>query len=108
MNRFIILNGLPYLYDADKKKAFAVRWDEKGFTVGAEIKLKSAPKQTFSELSIKAKCASCLDSIGGADEPEETEQEKSKQEESAKIEPKEEIKPEPAKKTGGRKKAAKK
>lgn len=103
MNRFIIVNGLPYLYDAEKKKAFAVRWDEKGFTVGAEIKLKSAPKQTFSELSIKAKCASCLDSIGGADEQEKPEQEKPAADESE-----EEIKLEPAKKTGGRKKAAEK
>lgn len=61
MNRFIIVDGLPYLY-ADGK-AYAVRWDEKGFTVGAEVKA-SAPDVTYSELSIMAKCAGKLDSIG--------------------------------------------
>ena len=61
MNRFIIVDGLPYLYAAGK--AYAVRWDSKGFTVGAEVKLKSAPSVTYSELSIKAKCKN-LDSIG--------------------------------------------
>lgn len=66
MNRFIIVDGLPYLY-ADGK-AFAVRWDKSGFTMGAEIELKSAPGRTFSELSVKAKCAN-LDSIGA--EPDE-------------------------------------
>ena len=62
MNRFIIVDGLPYLYA--NGKAYAVRWDSEGFTVGAEIELKSAPAGVFSELSIKAKCASNLDSIG--------------------------------------------
>ena len=62
MNRFIIVNGLPYLY-ADGK-AYAVRWDSAGFTVGAEVKLKSTPAVTYSELSIKAQCANKLDSIG--------------------------------------------
>lgn len=62
MNRFVIVDGLPYLY-ADGK-TLAVRWDETGFTVGAEVKLKSVPAVTYNELSIKAKCAACLDSIG--------------------------------------------
>lgn len=62
MNRFIIVDGLPYLY-ADGK-AYAVRWDSAGFTVGAEVKLKSAPTSIYSELSIKAQCANNLDSIG--------------------------------------------
>lgn len=62
MNRFIIVDGLPYLFD--KGKTYAVRWDEKGFTVGSEVKLKSVPAVTHSELSIKAKCAGKLDSIG--------------------------------------------
>lgn len=62
MNRFIIVDGLPYLYA--NGKAYAVRWDDKGFTVGAEVKLTSAPSGTYSELSIKAKCAANLDSIG--------------------------------------------
>ena len=39
MNRFVIVDGLPYLY-ADGK-TYAVRWDEKGFTVGAEVNLAS-------------------------------------------------------------------
>ena len=67
MNRFIIVDGLPYLY-ADGK-AFAVRWDEKGFTVGAEVELASVPEVTYSELSIMGKCAGHLDSIG---EPKKT------------------------------------
>lgn len=62
MNRFIIVDGLPYLY-ADGK-VYAVRWDSKGFTVGAEVKMKSVPVVTYNELSIKAKCANNLDSIG--------------------------------------------
>lgn len=62
MNRFIIVDGLPYLY-ADGK-VYAVRWDSEGFTVGAEVKMKSVPAVTYNELSIKAKCADNLDSIG--------------------------------------------
>ena len=67
MNRFIIVEGLPYLF-ADGK-TYAVRWDDKGFTVGAEVKSASVPGVTYSELSIMAKCAGRLDSIG-ADKPE--------------------------------------
>lgn len=62
MNNFIIVDGLPYLY-ADGK-AYSVRWDKAGFTVGAEVKLASAPKVTYSELSVTAKCARHLDSMG--------------------------------------------
>lgn len=65
MNRFIIVDGLPYLY-ADGK-AYAVRWDEEGFTVGAEVELASVPAVTYSELSVVAKCA-YLDSIGAAEQ----------------------------------------
>jgi hypothetical protein len=61
MNRFVIVDGLPYLFD--KGKVFAVRWDEKGFTVGAEVELASVPDRTFSEVSILAKCAGNLNSI---------------------------------------------
>lgn len=63
MNKFIIVDGLPFLYA--NGKAYAVRWDEEGFTVGAEVELTEAPVRTYSELSIKAKCA-VLDSIGAA------------------------------------------
>lgn len=62
MNRFIIVDGLPYLYA--NGKAFRVRWNAEGFTVGAEVKLTSVPSVTYPELSIKAKCAGNLDSIG--------------------------------------------
>lgn len=62
MNRFIIVDGLPYLYA--ENKAYSVRWDGQGFTVGAEVELASAPDTTLSELSVKAKCAGRLDSIG--------------------------------------------
>ena len=68
MNRFIIVDGLPYLLV--HSKAYAVRWDDKGFTVGAEVELASVPDRTYSELSIKAKCAGRLDSISAA-EPEQ-------------------------------------
>lgn len=62
MNRFIIVDGLPYLYAGGK--VYAVRWDSEGFTVGDEVKIKPAPAvMTYNELSIKAKCE-CLDSIG--------------------------------------------
>lgn len=61
MNRFVIVNELPYLY-ADGK-TFKVRWDEKGFTVGEEVKIDEIPAVTYSELSVKAKCLN-LDSIG--------------------------------------------
>ncbi|MBO7252709.1 MAG: hypothetical protein J6V25_08790 [Oscillospiraceae bacterium] len=62
MNRFVIVDGLPFLLAGGK--TYAVRWDEKGFTVGAEVKLASVPTVTFSEISILAKCAGKLDSIG--------------------------------------------
>lgn len=61
MNRFVIVDGRPYLYC--NGKTFAVRWDEKGFTVGAEVELASVPDRTFSEVSILAKCAGNLNSI---------------------------------------------
>lgn len=65
MNRFVIVDGLPYLYACGK--AFAVRWDDKGFTVGQEVNISPMPCRTFPELSIKAKCQN-LDSIGAAGE----------------------------------------
>lgn len=70
MNKFIIVEGLPYLLA--NGKVFSVRWDESGFTVGAEVKMASVPDRTYSELSIKAKCAGNLDSIGKAKETTET------------------------------------
>ena len=66
MNRFVIVDGLPYLIHGGK--TFAVRWDDKGFTVGTEVKLASVPEVTLSELSVKAKCAGNLDSIKAPNE----------------------------------------
>ena len=60
MNRFIIVDGLPFLYA--QGRAYKVRWDNKGFTVGAEVELASVPTMIYPELSIKAKCK-VLDSI---------------------------------------------
>lgn len=64
MNRFVIVDDLPFLLA--NGKTYAVRWDDKGFTVGAEVKLASAPSVTHSEVAVKAKCAAHLDSIGEA------------------------------------------
>lgn len=64
MNRYIIVGGLPYLYAGGK--AYKVRWDDRGFTVGEEVELASPPDVTYSELSIKAKCANRLDSISAS------------------------------------------
>ena len=69
MNKFIIVDGLPFLLAHGK--TFAVRLNEVGFTVGPEVELASVPAATYSEVSIRAKCAGHLDSIG----KEETEPE---------------------------------
>ncbi|MGN1368437.1 MAG: hypothetical protein ACI4WX_06190 [Aristaeellaceae bacterium] len=62
MNRFVIVDGLPYLLSHGK--TYAVRWDADGFTVGAEIKMASVPDVTHAEDAILAKCTGHLDSIG--------------------------------------------
>ena len=77
--RFVIADGLPYLLH--NGKTYAVRWDEKGFTVGAEVKLASVPVVTLSELSVKAKYPHALDSIGRQEQPEQAEQEEDQNEE---------------------------
>lgn len=69
MNRYIIVDGLPYLLD--NGKVYCVRWDESGFTVGAEVEMASVPNRTYSELSIKAKCAGRLDSISAKQSEQE-------------------------------------
>lgn len=76
MNRFVIIDGLPFLYA--NGKTYSVRWDEAGFTVGAEVEKASVPDRTYSELSVKAKC-SILDSIGKPEE-EQTEEEQTEEE----------------------------
>lgn len=60
--RFVIVDGLPYLLH--NGKTYAVRRDEKGFTVGAEVKLASVPAVTLSDLSVRAKYPNGFDSIG--------------------------------------------
>lgn len=62
MNRFVIVDGLPYLLA--NGKTYAVRWDASGFTVGTEVKLASVPEWDYSEPSIMAMCQGRLDSIG--------------------------------------------
>lgn len=61
MNRFHIVDGLPYLI-ADGKY-YSCRWKENQFTVGAEVKDLPAPSWVYSEREVLAKC-SCVDSIG--------------------------------------------
>lgn len=61
MNRFVIVDGLPYLLAHGK--TYSVRLGEKSITVWAEVMLASVPARTFSELSVRAKCAGHLDSI---------------------------------------------
>ena len=73
MNRFVIVDGLPYLLA--NGKTYAVRWDDKGFTVGMEVELASIPSVTHGELAIKAKCAGRLDSIAQQTTPDKQEQE---------------------------------
>lgn len=69
MQEFIIIDGLPYLY-ADGK-AYAVRWDDEGFTLGEVFREDISPDDfiMLSELSVRAKCQGQLDSIGKAQEP---------------------------------------
>lgn len=109
MNRFIIVDGLPYLYA--NGKAYAVRWDDAGFTVGAEVELKSAPAAIYNERSIKAKCAACLDSIGADKEEQEEQEEQPEQvenpeqvEEPEQPEQPEQVEPEEKPKKASRKK----
>lgn len=86
MNRFVIVDGLPYLY-ADDGKTYTVRWDEKGFTVGAEVQLSvPSPFFTFSELSVKAKCAGRLDSITAVQDEQQDEQRDERQANETKLE----------------------
>lgn len=66
--RFVIVDGLPYLYEGGK--AYKCRFDDEGFTpTQEEIELNNIPAEVYSELEIKAQCA-CLDSI--ADRAAET------------------------------------
>ena len=89
MNRFVIVDGLPFLLD--RGKTFAVRFDEMGFTVGTEVKLASVPSVTYCDISIKAKCAGHLDSIGQQEAEPEQPQEGQKEPEQPQEEPLDEM-----------------
>ena len=53
--RFVIVDGLPYLYA--EGKAYKCRFDEAGFTpTQEEIELNDIPAEVFSELEIEAQC----------------------------------------------------
>ena len=74
MNRFVIANGLPYLYA--EGCAFAVRWDDKGFTVGEKVDVAFSPYPLLSDKEVMAKCA-LLDSIGADQEKKSDQTDKS-------------------------------
>lgn len=85
MQEFIIIDGLPYLY-ADGK-AYAVRWDDEGFTLGEIFREDISPSDfiMLSELSVKAKCQGRLDSIGKSEsEPKTVDEPKPKRGRKAK------------------------
>lgn len=71
MNKYVIVGGKPYLF-ADGR-AYSVRRNDEGLTVGKAVELPEIPTRTFSELSINAKFPEGFDSIEEEDEntPEE-------------------------------------
>ncbi len=79
MNKFIIVDGLPFLLAHGK--TFAVRLNEVGFTVGPEVELASVPAETYFEVSIKAKCGQCMDSISVHQEQQQEREEQEQQQE---------------------------
>lgn len=82
MNRFVIVDGLPYLLA--NGITYPVKWDDKGFAVGAAVELAAVPTRTYSELSVRAKCAGHLDSITQPGATQETaDQEREEKQESA-------------------------
>ena len=52
--RFVIVDGLPYLYVDGT--TYSCRFDEKGLTIGAEVKLASVPDHRLTEREVFAKC----------------------------------------------------
>lgn len=92
MNRFVIVDGLPYLLA--NGKTFSVRWNEQGFTVGAEVELTSVPTRTYSELSVLAKCAGHLDSISAPEATQEMADQENQQETTEDTEPEHDEQPE--------------
>ena len=74
MYSFVVVDGFPFLLSDGK--FFKVRWDETGFTIGEEVKLKKIPSVTYNEHSIKTKCT-VMNSIDP--EKEEPEQDQTEQ-----------------------------
>ena len=66
MNRFVIVDGLPYLFA--NGRSFAVKLSDKGFTIGDEVKKASSPYPLFTQREVMAKCKK-LDSISAASKP---------------------------------------
>lgn len=64
MQEFIIIDGLPYLLHGDK--AYSVRWDKTGFSVGGVFRDGISPTDypVMQERAVIAKCQGRLDSIG--------------------------------------------
>ena len=85
MNRFVIIDGLPYLLSHGS--IFTVCLNKIGFTVGEKVKTPKIPTVTYSELSVRAKCV-VLSSIPAEGEPDEQEIEQAESEESAEEQPK--------------------
>lgn len=79
MNRFVIIDGLPYLLSHGS--IFTVCLNKIGFTVGEKVKTSKIPTVTYSELSVRAKCA-VLSSIPAEVEQPEQEVEQPGTEES--------------------------
>lgn len=88
MNKYVIVDGLPYLLA--NGVTYPVKWDTNGFTVGAAVEMAAVPARTYSELSVRAKCAGHLDSItqpGATQETADQEREEEKQESTENTEP---------------------
>ena len=66
MNRFIIVDGLPYLFA--KGRSYAVKLSDKGFTIGDEVKKASSPYPLYTQREVIAKCKK-LDSISATSKP---------------------------------------
>lgn len=82
MNRFVIIDGLPYLFSHGS--IFTVCLNKVGFTVGKKVKMPEIPTVTYSELSVRAKCET-LSSIPAeveqeVEQPEQPETEKAEDE----------------------------
>lgn len=78
MPYFIMIDGLPYLFDDGK--AFKVSLHYDGYTVGEVFREGISPLEfpLYCEVSIKAQCQGRLDSIGSADTAEKPKRKRKK------------------------------